>query len=68
MSFQDLLRYFRAIDVCKLQPHWHSVRLREFFPLRPVRVGHARLCLRSRPAASAPVSRCSHESMLELRI
>ena len=81
MSFQDFLRYFRAIDICKLQPNWHSVRLREAFPLRPrpAHAGHvspasvfsAAAVPAAFPAAAAAttaahVSRCSHDSMLEL--
>lgn len=35
MSFQDFLRYFRTIDICKVQDSWSCVRLAEHFPASP---------------------------------
>ena len=35
MSFPDFLRYFRTIDVCKVQDNWSCVRLAEHFPASP---------------------------------
>ncbi|UYV62565.1 CAPN15, partial [Cordylochernes scorpioides] len=32
MTFQDVLKYFDCIDICKVQPAWHEVRLQGVLP------------------------------------
>ena len=35
MSFADFVRFFNGLDVCKLQPNWHILRMPGRFCLRP---------------------------------
>ncbi|GFN76547.1 calpain-d [Plakobranchus ocellatus] len=32
MEFEDLIRYFDSIDVCKIRPDWHEFRIKGLFP------------------------------------
>jgi len=35
ISFSDMLKYFSAIEVCKLHDDWHDTRLSSFFGATP---------------------------------
>jgi hypothetical protein len=66
---EDVVKYYRYIDVCKLKDHWHDLRLADSFSGRipsvissPVLVATAATPLTPVPSVPLPLSLSSSDS------